>query len=71
MAYFTFQQLCSEALSSSDYRAVVANFDTILLDQIPALRIPTDRNEVRRFIHFIDAAYESKVIPEMNQIIIG
>lgn len=59
VAYFTFADLCGRSLSAADYLEIVRNFDTIFIDEIPQLTL-NERDRARRFILFIDAAYESK-----------
>ncbi|KAI8459623.1 AFG1-like ATPase [Phakopsora pachyrhizi] len=59
IAYFDFDQLCNKALSASDYLEIVKNFRVIFLDDVPKLTI-SQRDLARRFILFIDTAYESK-----------
>lgn len=60
VARFSFAQLCGQPLSAADYLEVVRNFDTVFIDDIPRLSL-SERDQARRFILFIDAAYESKV----------
>ncbi len=60
VARFSFDDLCRRPLGSQDYLALAERFHTIFVDEIPRLG-PEDRNEVRRFITFIDALYDAKV----------
>ncbi len=59
VARFSFEDLCKAALGPSDYLAVAAAFQTVLLDGVPLLG-PTNHNEARRFITLIDNLYESR-----------
>ncbi|KAG6917320.1 hypothetical protein DXG01_002978 [Tephrocybe rancida] len=56
---FTFQQLCNETLGPADYITLASNFHTIILTDIPVLKL-SDKDQARRFIAFVDAAYESR-----------
>jgi len=58
VAWFTFADLCEAPLAAADYLALAAQFDALVVDGIPALG-PDRRNEARRFVHLIDALYES------------
>lgn len=60
VARFTFQQLCGEPRSASDYIALCNEFDVFFLDEIPLMNLDM-RDLARRFITFVDAAYEAKV----------
>ena len=60
IARFSFRELCSQPLGSADYIKICNSFQTIFIDNIPKLNMNT-RNEARRFLTFIDAAYESRV----------
>ncbi|KAH9469016.1 hypothetical protein Pst134EA_009537 [Puccinia striiformis f. sp. tritici] len=53
-------QLCYHALSAADYLKIVNQFNVIFVNDIPKLSI-SERDLARRFILFIDAAYESKI----------
>ncbi|TIB38066.1 hypothetical protein E3P86_01865 [Wallemia ichthyophaga] len=59
VARFSFSQLCGMPLSAADYLEIVATFNTIFVDDIPQLSLNV-KDQARRFITFIDAAYESK-----------
>jgi predicted ATPase len=48
----------SKALGAADYLIVGQNFDTVFVQDIPALNL-AHINWARRFITFIDAMYES------------
>ncbi|ANB14239.1 Afg1p [Sugiyamaella lignohabitans] len=57
-AQFTFDQLCGKPLSAADYLELTRNYNRFVVTDIPLLSIRrTDLT--RRFITFLDAAYES------------
>jgi peroxisome-assembly ATPase len=58
VARFTFADLCQKALGAADYLIIGQNFDTVFVQDIPALNL-AHINWARRFITFIDAMYES------------
>ena len=59
MARFSFADLCSKPLGSSDYLALCEHFHTFFLEDIPQL--PPERyNEARRFIKLVDTLYDQK-----------
>ncbi|SCZ98768.1 BZ3500_MvSof-1268-A1-R1_Chr3-1g05607 [Microbotryum saponariae] len=60
VAKFGFNDLCGQALSASDYLEITKTFQTIFLTDVPQLGLDT-KDQARRFILFIDAAYEAKV----------
>jgi peroxisome-assembly ATPase len=57
VARFTFADLCQKALGAADYLIIGQNFDTVFVQDIPALNL-AHINWARRFITFIDAMYE-------------
>jgi cell division protein ZapE len=59
-AVFSFARLCRNPLGAADYLAIARHYHTVLIVGIPVLG-PERRNEAIRFIHLIDALYESKV----------
>ncbi|KAJ3077713.1 hypothetical protein HK102_005014, partial [Quaeritorhiza haematococci] len=62
-ALFTFEELCGSSnhpLGAADYLAICREYHTIILQSIPQMGL-LSKNEARRFITFIDAAYENKV----------
>lgn len=77
VARMTFADLCSRPLSASDYMEITRTFDTIFITDVPQLTLnDKDKVSIsisqqpesdvalfkaRRFILFIDSAYESKV----------
>jgi predicted ATPase len=59
IAVFTFNELCRENFSASDYGAICKKFDLIFLLNLPLLK-SEDVNEARRLTLFIDEVYEKK-----------
>lgn len=59
VARFTFDELCGKPRSAADYIEICNNFTTIFVDAVPKMGL-NQRDLARRFITFIDAAYESK-----------
>ena len=59
VARFTFDQLCGQPKSAADYIEICNNFGTIFVENVPKMGL-NQRDLARRFITFIDAAYESK-----------
>ncbi|SCV74273.1 BQ2448_6705 [Microbotryum intermedium] len=59
VAKFRFSDLCGQALSASDYLEITKSFQTIFLTDVPQLGLDV-KDQARRFILFIDAAYEAK-----------
>ncbi|KAJ9477172.1 Protein AFG1 [Pseudozyma hubeiensis] len=59
VARFTFDELCGRPRSAADYIEICNNFNTIFVDDVPKMGL-NQRDLARRFITFIDAAYESK-----------
>ena len=60
VARFNFDELCRNPLGPPDYITICNYFHTIFVEDIPQLNI-SQKNEARRFLSFIDAAYESRV----------
>ena len=60
VARFDFDALCRRPLSAGDYVALASRFETIFLDRIPTLG-DNERDAAKRFINFIDAAYDARV----------
>lgn len=58
IAQFTFKELCGEPLAAGDYLMLTRNFKAFIVTDIPYLSTNT-RDEVRRFITFLDAVYDS------------
>lgn len=59
-ARFTFSELCGKPKSAADYIEICRSFGTIFIDDIPKMNLHS-RDLARRFITFIDSAYESRV----------
>lgn len=57
VAWFSFADLCDKPLGAADYLAVASAFHTVFMTNIPKLTMQ-ERDQVRRFITFIDALYE-------------
>lgn len=60
VAQFTFVELCGQPHSAADYLEITKTFGTIFLSDVPQLGLET-KDQARRFILFVDAAYEAKV----------
>jgi cell division protein ZapE len=60
IAWLTFDELCARPLGANDYLELARVCHTVLLQNIPKLRIE-DRNEAKRFVTLIDALYEHHV----------
>lgn len=58
VAQFTFKQLCEQPLAAGDYLSLATNFSAFIVTDIPYLSVYV-RDEVRRFITFLDAVYDS------------
>ncbi|XP_012555999.2 AFG1-like ATPase isoform X1 [Hydra vulgaris] len=60
VARFTFNELCCHPLGSADYFKICSSFQSVFIDDIPKMTL-FHKNEARRFLSFIDAAYECNV----------
>lgn len=60
VAMFSFEDLCLNPLGSADYAHIANKFHTILISNIPKMSVE-NKNEARRFITFVDEAYEHNV----------
>ena len=58
-ARFHFRELCMEPFGSADYLKICNEYSEVFIDEIPRLSIHM-KNEARRFLSFIDAAYETR-----------
>jgi len=58
-ARFSFTELCEAPLGPPEYLALAANFQTLFVEDIPALKI-SQRNEAKRFVLLIDTLYDAK-----------
>jgi cell division protein ZapE len=61
VAWFTFEELCSQPHSAVDYLALAGRFAAILVEGIPRLDA-TRRNEAQRFHILIDTLYEARTL---------
>eukprot|EP00842_Homolaphlyctis_polyrhiza_P006951 jgi/Hompol1/845/HPOL_004549-RA len=62
VAMFTFEELCGSTImpwGSAQYLKLCSTYHTIVVQSIPQMGL-LEKNEARRFITFIDAAYENK-----------
>ena len=60
VARFAFDDVCNAALGTADYTTIASTFSTIILTDIPILRLIT-KDRARRFIMLVDALYEARV----------
>jgi protein AFG1 len=60
VAQFEFADLCGKPHSAADYLEITKTFGTIFLTDVPQLGLET-KDQARRFILFVDAAYEARV----------
>ncbi|CUM64592.1 uncharacterized protein PRCAT00002200001 [Priceomyces carsonii] len=58
VAQFTFKDLCGKPLAAGDYLTLAGAFESFIVTDIPYLSTDV-RNEVRRFITFLDAVYDA------------
>eukprot|EP00667_Euglena_gracilis_P004702 EG_transcript_4731 len=76
MAWFSFAELCSAALSAADYQALSREFHTLFLEGVPHLDMNL-KAEIRRLILLVDELYEHKVklfvsaAAEPGQLLVG
>ncbi len=59
IARFTFDELCTTELGSSDYNAIANHFRIVMLENIPHLNLKHP-DRARRFITLIDELYEAE-----------
>jgi len=57
-ALFTFDQLCRQPHSATDYIALAKHLHTVHISGVCALDPEDDANDIRRFISLIDVFYE-------------
>lgn len=57
--YLTFHEVCMEPRSMADYHTLLARFNTIFIEGVPALGEP-NKDAARRFITLVDAVYDQK-----------
>jgi len=60
VAWFSFDELCRQALGASDYLELATLYHTVILSDVPILS-PANRDAAKRFVTLIDALYEHKV----------
>lgn len=60
VARFSFSELCRSPLGPADYITICNHFHTVFVEDVPQMSI-YQKNEARRFLSFVDAAYESRV----------
>ena len=60
VAWFSFDDLCGQALGAEDYGAIARRFHTVIVEGIPRLD-PDRRDEAKRLLNLIDTLYEHKV----------
>jgi predicted ATPase len=58
IARFTFDELCTTELGSSDYHAIANHFHIVMIEDIPLLTL-THPDRARRFITLVDELYEA------------
>ncbi|KAH8685963.1 AFG1-like ATPase-domain-containing protein [Tricladium varicosporioides] len=59
VTFWKFKELCEETFGPADYITLASTFHTLILDDVPVLRI-TQKNEARRLITLLDALYEAR-----------
>jgi cell division protein ZapE len=59
VARFDFDALCRRPLSAGDYVALASRYETFFLDHVPLIGDEA-RDAAKRFINFIDAAYDAR-----------
>ena len=58
VVWFTFDELCVQALGPNDYLALIGRYHTFILEAIPRMNFER-RNEAKRFNIFIDTLYDA------------
>src|SRR3954468_4027296 len=61
VAWFRFEELCSQPLAAADYLAIAERYAAIIVEGIPHLD-PRRRNEAQRFHILIDTLYEARTL---------
>lgn len=59
LARFNFKELCARPYGPADYIKICNEYSHIFIDEIPRMTL-NQKNEARRFLTFIDAAYECR-----------
>lgn len=62
VARFNFRDICGGPLGAADYLALVQQYRVVFVDRIPWLGDPSNEHLARRFVTFIDIAYENSLI---------
>lgn len=57
VAWFSFDELCSDAKGTPDFLAIAKAFHTVILEGVPCLH-DTEKNSTLRFIHLVDVLYD-------------
>lgn len=60
-ARFKFAELCGSATSAADYLELCRHYGAFVIEDVPAMDHKS-RDLARRFITFVDAVYENKVL---------
>lgn len=58
VAIFSFKELCGKPLAAGDYLALAQHYRAFIITDIPYL-LENVRDQIRRFITFLDAAYDN------------
>jgi cell division protein ZapE len=61
VAWFTFADLCDEALAAADYLELTRYYRVFIIENVPRLDAART-NEALRFIHLIDVLYEQHTL---------
>jgi peroxisome-assembly ATPase len=69
-AKFTFHDLCGLPLGSADYLELCRRYGAFIVTDVPRMSF-REKDLARRFIVFIDAVYESKVVTFVRRLILG
>jgi len=59
IARFSFEELCKQPRSAADYLALVREYHTLFVDNVPVMG-EEDRNAAKRFILLIDTLYDNR-----------
>ncbi len=61
VAWFTFDDLCTQAYGASDYLELATLFKVFFIADIPRMT-PENRNEAKRFVTLVDVLYEARAL---------
>jgi len=61
VAKFDFEELCMQPLSAADYLKIAGEYDTIVLEGVPAMTMQ-HKDPARRFITLVDCLYDHQVL---------